>query len=61
MVAGALKALDMGLVEASHFRGQGRKRRQRRSDLSVGRKLRPTRVSGYRGCVVGTGVWVVQM
>lgn len=30
---GPLEALDMGLVEASQLRGQGRKRRQRRSDL----------------------------
>lgn len=49
MVAGSLKALDRGLVEASYFRGQSRKRRQRRSDLRIGRKPRPTRVSAIGG------------
>lgn len=36
---GPLEALDMGLVEGSQLRGQGRKRRQRRSDLRVKKSL----------------------
>lgn len=57
---GPLEALDMGLVEASQLRGQGRKRRQRHSDFRIKKSL-PYQGGWLSGYMAVTRVWVVQM